>query len=1156
MSSLMSDQHTTPSMKENPTPSHPLRGLLIAQFFGAFNDNAWKLMVAFLAIKQVAVDIGRTNPAFEAASQAQTTLTFVIFTLPLALVSIFAGVFSDRFSKRAVIIATKAMEVVLMAMGTLALYLTPEGGFLPLMVLAGMGIQSALFSPSKYGILPELLPHQRLSWGNGQIELWTFFAIIGGTGIAGLLLEVSGNSPWLAGLVLFTCSLAGFWASFSIPPVPAARSEGGVLSTLSNAWNAVTTNRVLRIAILGTVAYWSVASLVGQDILIYAKSVLHLSDTLSGLPLATFGIGVGIGSLLAGKLAYGKIEVGHIPLGAIGLTVCLLFLGFFSPDLPGTLVGMAGLGLSSGFIVVPINSLIQWRAPQDRRGAVIAFSNTLVFGGVLCGSLGAGALAQLGLQASQILIAAGVLTAALTLWALYLLPEAFVRMFLILLTNSIYRLHVVGRHHVPDQGGALFLPNHVSFIDGLFLMASVDRPIRFMVDSKYAHSRLLGWLATVLEAIPISSESPREILHAMREAGRRLDEGEIVCIFPEGQITRTGGLLPFHKGYERILKGRETPIIPIHLDRVWGSIFSYIGGRFLTKWPERIPYPVTVSYGAPLPADTPATEARRVVQELGEAAWTLRKPNRRPLHHSFIRTMRRHPFRFAMGDLTKPKVSCLEALTGAIALSRVLHPYWEGQQHVGILLPPSVGGALVNIAATLSGRTTVNLNYTAGRSGMDSAAQQAQLRTIVTSRLFVEKAKLELPQSATLIWMEEVRQTIRSRDRLLALLLALLAPITLLEKMAGATRTPSMDDLATIIFSSGSTGEPKGVMLSHFSIDANVEGVAQVLHIDERDRILGILPFFHSFGYLATLWFATIHGLGVMYHPSPLDPVAIGELIYKHRVSILLTTPTFLQLYLRRCTPEQFGSLRIVMTGAEKLSNRLAQAFEDRFGLKTHEGYGVTECAPVISVNCPDFQAAGFFQSASHRGTVGQPLPGVSVRIVDPDSFEPLPTGTAGMLLVKGPNMMNGYLGREDLTAKAMHEGWYITGDIAMIDEEGFISITDRLSRFSKIGGEMVPHGTVEEALQQAIEAETQVLAVTAIPDEKKGEQLVVLHTLEEDSIPALLERVTASGLPNLCIPRKDAFLKVDQIPVLGTGKLDLRAIKRVAMERLGRHSE
>ncbi len=1144
----------------SPSPADPdsslgsLRGLLIAQFFGAFNDNAWKLMVALLAIKQIASTHELAQSTFEVASQTQTTQAFVIFTLPLMVVSAFAGVFSDRFSKRTVIVTMKALEVLLMVAGTAALFFNPQGGTLPLLVLAAMGAQSAIFSPSKYGILPELLTHQRLSWGNGQLELWTFAAIIGGTALAGPLLDLSGPTPWVAGFVLIIFSACGLWASLLIPSVPRARPDGGVRETWQGALEAFRSDRVLALGILGAVAFWTLASLVGQDVLIYAKAVLQLSDTYSGLPLAAFGIGVGIGSLLAGKLSATKVELGYLPLGGIGITFSLVTLGQLTPGLAGTLFGMICLGLSSGFVVVPLNALIQWRAPADRRGAVIAFSNTLVFGGVLLGSIGSGILANLGFNASTILVISGVGSAILTAWALYQLPETFVRLVLVLLTHTIYRLKVLGRDQLPQEGGALLVPNHVSFIDGFLLLATTDRPIRFLVDQVYYDHHILNPFAKIMGAIPISSNgSPREILHALREAGRRLDEGELVCIFPEGQITRTGNLLPFRAGFTRIMKGRNIPIIPIHLDRVWGSVFSFIRGKFITKWPSRIPYPITLSIGEPLPSTSSAEDLRQAIQELGETAWQARKEDRRPIHQGLVRSMRTHPFRFVFGDSQRPRVNCLEALIGTIVLARTLREAWNGQHTVGILLPPSVGGALVNIAATLSGRTTVNINYTAGVAGMESACKQAGLATIVTSRLFLEKAKLELPSNCTAIWIDDIPQTITTYDRCIATFLAIFAPIQALERSCGAITHPTNQDLATIIFSSGSTGEPKGVMLSHFNLDSNVEAVAQVLHIDKHDRVLGILPFFHSFGYLATLWFPAIHGAGVIFHPSPLDAAGIGDLIHRHQATVLLATPTFLQLYVRRCTPDQFGSLRIVLTGAEKLSDRLLMAFEERFGIRPIEGYGVTECSPVIAVNCPDYRAAGFFQPASRRGTVGQPLPGVSVRIVDPDTYERLPVGTPGMLLVKGPNVMAGYLGREDLSAKAMHDGWYVTGDIAKLDEDGFLTITDRLSRFSKIGGEMVPHGRVEEALHQAVQAEGVMLAVTAVPDERKGEQLVVLHTLEETEIPELLDKVAASGLPNLFIPRRDNFIKVEQLPVLGTGKLDLRGLKRLALEKISK---
>lgn len=1132
---------------------HPLRGLLIAQFLGAFNDNAWKLILALLAIRSVAAQVGPSGPAFEAASQTQTTIAFVVFSLPLMLVSLPAGVLADRLSKRSVIILMKAVEITLMAAGTLALLARPSGGILSLAVLGLMGAHSALFSPAKYGILPEILPHEQLSSGNGLLEMCTFFAIVAGTYTGGLLLDLVRGASWKAGLVLTALAGVGFAASWVVPRVRPARSEGGLAATVQSAWAAMRDDRILGLTVRGSILFWAIASLVGQDILVYAKTVLGLRDALSGLPLAVLAAGIGVGSLLAGKLSAAKVEYGLLPLGGTGLASFLLLLGMLAPGLVGTLVLMVFLGVASGLIVVPLNALIQWRSPGDRRGAVIALSNTFVFGGILVGSLSAEAFSRIGLSVSGILVMAGLATAGGTLWALWLLPDAFLRLVLVLLTHTFYRLHVVGRENVPQRGGALLVPNHVSFIDGLFLIASLDRPVRFVVEASYAQHPLLRPFLRSLGVVPIAaSGGPRVILRALREAGRYLEAGELVCIFPEGQITRTGMLLPFRRGFGRLAKDRSTPIVPVHLDRVWGSIFSFARGRFLTKLPERIPYPVTLSFGSPLPSGTPVHEVRRAVQDLGEAAWAVRKTDCRPLHQSFIRATRRRPWRLMWADATRPRVSRLRALASTIALARGLRPHWEGQPLVGILLPPGVAGALANFAATLSGRTCVNLNYTAGRAAMESAARQAGLRTVVSSRTFLERAKLDLPKDVEPLWLEDLTGAVGRGAQLWALLLALLAPVRLLERACGMRQRPTVDDIVTVIFSSGSTGEPKGVMLTHFNIHANTEAIAQVFPMAPTDRLLGILPFFHSFGYTATLWLAANHGMGVVFHPTPLEASAIGELVHHYRVTRLIATPTFLQLFLHRCTPEQFGSLRLVLTGAEKLPERLAQAFGDRFGIRPLEGYGTTECAPVIAISGVDFRAPGLYQAAARRAHVGQPLPGVAVRIVDPECFDPLPPGTPGMLLVKGPNVMRGYLGRDDLTRSVVRDGWYITGDIATMDEDGFLQITDRLSRFSKIGGEMVPHGRVEEALQEAAGVDVQAFAVTAIPDERKGERLVVLHTLDEGAIPVILEKAAAQGLPNLFIPRRDHFVKVDTLPVLGTGKLDLRQVKGIAMERLG----
>jgi acyl-[acyl-carrier-protein]-phospholipid O-acyltransferase/long-chain-fatty-acid--[acyl-carrier-protein] ligase len=415
---------------------------------------------------------------------------------------------------------------------------------------------------------------------------------------------------------------------------------------------------------------------------------------------------------------------------------------------------------------------------------------------------------------------------------------------------------------------------------------------------------------------------------------------------------------------------------------------------------------------------------------------------------------------------------------------------------------------------------------------------------VITSKAFLERVTVSVPGETILL--EDLAHEPRRSEELIALMMTYFMPVRLLERNLGRTKKVTLDDLATIIFSSGSTGDPKGVMLTHYNIASNIQQMGQIFAFHRKDKILGILPFFHSFGFTATIMIPTALGVGVVYHPNPFDAQVIGEKIRDYRVTFLLATPTMLQAYMRRCQPEDFGSLQFVMAGAEKLPERIAQTFDDVFGIRPMEGYGCTECAPVVTVNTHDYRAAGFRQVGAKRGKIGHPLPGLSVRIVDPETMQPLPVGQAGMLLVRGPNIMKGYLGRAKQTAEVLVDGWYITGDIAAQDEDGFLQITDRLSRFSKIAGEMVPHIKVEEKLHELADVTEQTFAVTGVPDESKGEHLIALHTLPEDKLQQCLEKLSKADIPNLWKPKQ--FFRVETLPYLGTGKLDLRKVREVAL--------
>ena len=1136
--------------------ARPVRGfwaLIATQFQGAYSDNILRNLLLSMI-----VGMGMSK------SDRETFVSVVtfLFSVPFILFSMPGGWLADRFSKRQITIWTKWMEIGSMVLATAGLEVHSMA--LTLVALTLVASQAALFGPSKYGLLPELLPAKRLSWGNGVIELGTFLAIIVGTVTGAGMAEKFHGREVYAGYVLLALSVIGLLTSLGIDKVPAAAPEKEFrINIVGDLWQQLKRmhkDRPLYLAVAGNTYFWFLGSLLFSTIVVYGPDVLHIGQAKTGYLNATLAIGIGIGSMVAGLISGNKIEYGLIPLGSIGMTVTGFLMGTLHAGFAGTAVLLAALGFWAGFFAVPVNALIQHRPAEKDKGGIIAASNLLSFVGI---ALSAGVYyvftTYIHFNPNEVIVAASCITALATVYVLMILPEWFARLLLFFATHTIYRLRVIGRDNLPERTGALLVCNHMSFVDVALLIASTDRPIRFLMYQGIYDNKVVKPFAKMMKAIPISSElHPREMIHSLHVASDALRNGELVCIFAEGQITRTGQLLPFRRGLERIMKGVEVPIIPVNLDGVWGSIFSFERGRFLWKMPRRIPYPITVSFGKPMASTSTAIEIRAAVQELHAEAFAGRKQGMKTLDRAFVRTARLHPMRFLMADGRTPRVSFGAALNKTMFIAQRLKRQIGTQRMIGMLLPPSVGAALTNYALMLLGRVPVNLNYTSSSEILASCAEQCELDVVITSKAFVERfPNLAIPGRT--LFLEDALGAPTMFEKLRALVLAWLTPAALLKAALGARRseskTPQADQLATVIFSSGSTGDPKGVMLSHANVLSNIQQVSQVFMLDGRDKILGILPFFHSFGFMAALWMPAVNGFGVVYHPNPLDAQAIGELVHKYKVTFLIATPTFLQAYMRRCAPEHFGSLEYVLVGAEKLPERLATAFEDTFGIRPLEGYGCTECSPVVTVNGRDFRAPGFRQVGGRRGKIGHPLPGVSVKIVDLDTGLPVTPGTAGMLLVKGPNVMQGYLGKPEKTAEVLHDGWYTTGDVALMEEDGFLTITDRLSRFSKIGGEMVPHIRIEDKLHELAGVTEQVFAVTSLPDEKKGERLAVLTTLAAAPMADVLAKLSQSDLPALWKPKANLFFHVDVLPVLGTGKMDLRGVKATAAamaERLG----
>jgi acyl-[acyl-carrier-protein]-phospholipid O-acyltransferase/long-chain-fatty-acid--[acyl-carrier-protein] ligase len=1131
--------------------------LLVAQAQVTFNHSAASLML-FALVQYPGVgsdpDIDRIKGLLGA-----------LLVAPLVVFAPLAGWVTDRFAKSRVLKLAAATQVVIFV--ALAAVLRFNQLKLAVACVVLLAVQMTVFAPAKRSILLELVPAERLSRAVALMEMLSVTALLLGAFCGGRLFDhwaAAGNGPWEGAFwtaVILVALSAASWGVFQLlQPTKAQSAEtfswalfvrhGAQIREL---WR---TRPILR-ATFGVMFFYGLgayANLLCLQIGADAHQGGIGSATATSTMLLVIGASTMLGNLAAGALSRRSVELGLVPMGGALLVVALAAL---SPTVHPPAVafhiwlGIAGFG--SGLFLVPLYAFIQKEAGDHRRGRVLAAVGLL---DSLAGFAGSGLFVltasdrMLNLSpAVQFLLLAGCALVGL-LYSLRHVSHHAGNLLLRALSALFYRVRVQGLENLPVAGGAVVICNHVSYIDALILQVACPRRMRFMA---FTGLKQLRRLRLASQATGVSVVSPGRAKAAAKRAVEKLKAGELVCIFPEAQISRSGVVMEIRKDLETIAHAAGVPVVPVFLDRTWSPVFSFSGLKYFWKQHHhRLPCPVMVNIGRPLAGGRiDVTTVRKALLDLGEAAFSARPELLGNLGRECVRSLARRPWEVQIIDRTTDRtvVKAGKLLAVAAALSRRIGARIPDRR-IGIVLPPSAGCCIANLAVLFAGRIPVNLNFTAGRAAIEASLRLSEVTTVLTAEA-VQKKIVNFP------WPEK---TLDLRSEILAcgkpailkwLLAAWLLPGKLIASLLGLPLSGDHEE-AGLLFTSGAAGEPKGVPLTHRNILGNCAQISATGILPKEKSILACLPIFHSMGFTATLWYPILRGCQIVTIPSPLDTRKMAEVIEAERVRVLIGAPTFLRPLLKKAERHELRSLDFMVSGAEKMPIELHEAIKEKFGIVLLQGYGLTETTPVTNVSLPDPPKKS--RTAEHQrghrlGSVGRMMPGMTARIMDPDTGAELPLTSTGMLWVRGPNVFDGYLKDEEKTRAALKDGWFKTGDLGRFDDEGFLYIEGRLSRFSKIGGEMVPHGTVELKILEVYEidqTEGPAIAVVGVPDTSKGEALVLLTSIDMNG-DELRERLYKAGLPNLWIPK--IIRKVDKIPLLGTGKTDLKGCWQLAVE-------
>lgn len=1113
-------------------------GLLFAQSQVAFTDNASKLIL--IGLVQILLPPARAGWA--------VGLIALLLVTPFVIFAPLSGWLSDRFPRRHVIAGCLWLQLGVMAglLGAVFLQSLPLaiGGFFFL------GLQSALMSPARRGMVKDLAGD---SVGEvvGWMEMLCIVAILAGSLAGGQMIDsftALWQGPWPAAVAAFSllalgCGVA-LWIFRQVPSHPTGRRAAfgiqqlfghrALFSSLRHdqrVWRAAWGDAVFY---LGGGIFMLTLSQSGRELFPDGVGAAQIT----GRMMATMGGGIAVGSVVAARINRDRIVPALILVGALGLAGVFFLLIALTPGSLLFFLTLFLLGLCAGLYLVPLGALLLTWAPAPERGKILAASSMLssVAGMVAVGLYWImNGVLQLGLGWQ--FAALGVLFLLTAAFTAKILSQDLFRFLALAFARLRYRVTGVGVENLPAAGGALIVCNHVSYVDTVILSLASPRPIRFLSYADFFRRPILGKILHLFGAIPVSPTKARD---AIVRAAQCVSSGELVCIFPEGQLTRTGCLMELKSGFELIARRAQCPVIVAQLDGLWGSIYSYAGERYFFKRPQGWRRNAIVSFAPALePAEATASRVREAMLTLGEAAFRSRTGGR-SLGARLIKALAQSPGPICVEDSSGSPAALRSS--ELLALAALLARRWRNslpEHRIGIILPPGRAGTLANLAVLLAGKVPVNLNPSLSPEAARSCLAQSGVETILTTQE-LEKKLPKFPWPDQVVFIETELATISAGSRILSMVRCRILPPSWLERWIGLPAS-APDDEAVLLFTSGSSGLPKGVPLTQRNLLANLLQISETGFLRTNDRLLSALPLFHSFGLTMGLLFPLLAGRCVVTAPSPLDHQKLATAAKQGRPTVLLTTPTFLRSYARRMDRDVFGTLRLIVTGAEHLPADTDALVRDRFGCEIFSGYGLTEAAPVVSLNMPNpalSLGANSLQDGAQTGSVGRILPGLAMRLLDPETGQPSPGATRGVLALRGPNLVNQYLHGQD--ADAFRAGWFITGDVVRLQPDGFLFLEGRLSRFSKIAGEMVSHLAVEVALRRAFVEEGQD-CVLGRPNPEKGEELVLLTTrsLKRQDLHDNLD------LPNLWIPRH--IVRLQTLPLLGSGKLDLAACRQLA---------